>query len=70
VGIWWFYRGFLKKRVFVCGFSLVKLWWKRGELWCVDGRVLAAKTMPLFEDLFLGIPILTRVFYLSVVSAG
>jgi hypothetical protein len=36
------------------GFLMVKLWWNRGGLWLVDGRVLGAKNMPLIPDLFLG----------------
>jgi hypothetical protein len=35
-----FCGGFLKKRVVGRGFLMVNLWWKRGELWCVDGRYL------------------------------
>ena len=32
--------GVLKKRVVGRGFLMVNLWWKRGGLWCVDGRIL------------------------------
>jgi len=31
---------------------MVNLWWNRGELWFVDGRVLGVKNLPLFLDLF------------------
>jgi hypothetical protein len=34
------------------GFLMVNLWWNRGELWFVDGRVLGVKNLPLFLDLF------------------
>jgi hypothetical protein len=43
---------FLKKRVVGRGFLMVNLWWKRGELWCVDGAVLGLKNMPRFLCLF------------------
>jgi hypothetical protein len=34
------------------GFLMVNLWWKRGELWCVDGRILGLKNTPRILDLF------------------
>jgi hypothetical protein len=32
---------------------VVNLWWNRGELWCLDGRILGLENLPLLEDLFL-----------------
>jgi hypothetical protein len=32
---------------------MVNLWWKRGELWWVDGRILGLKNTPRILDLFL-----------------
>jgi hypothetical protein len=43
----------LKKRVVGRGFLMVNLWWKRGELWCVDGRILELKNTPWILNLFL-----------------
>jgi hypothetical protein len=62
---------FCEKRVVECGFLMVSLWWKCGELWCVDGRFLAFEDFPRILDLFFfGIPILgtgaDRVVYASV----
>jgi hypothetical protein len=34
------------------GFLMVKLWWNRGDLWCVDGHFSDLKKMPLRLDLF------------------
>jgi hypothetical protein len=34
-------------------FLMVNLWWNRGELWSVDGRIPGAKNMPRIPDLFL-----------------
>jgi hypothetical protein len=53
-----FYKGFWQKRVVAAGFLVVNLWWKRGELWLIDGRVLGAKNMPLIRNSFWVIPIL------------
>jgi hypothetical protein len=50
---WCFCWGFCEKRCVACGFLMVRLWWMRGELWCVDGRIFKAEKMPLFRDLFL-----------------
>jgi hypothetical protein len=36
------------------GFLMVNLWWIRGELWFVGGRVLGVINFPLFLDLFFG----------------
>jgi hypothetical protein len=47
---------FWRKRVFDGGFLMVNLWWKCGDLWCVDGRCLDVKVFPLFLDLFSGFP--------------
>jgi hypothetical protein len=52
---------FLKKRVVGRGFLMVNLWWKRGELWCVDGAVLGLKNMPRFCVYFFRIPVLGMV---------
>jgi hypothetical protein len=56
-----FYWGFLRKRVFGCGFWVVNLWWNRGELWSVDGHFLRAKNLPRILNLFFGIPVLELV---------
>ena len=53
-----FCGGFCEKRVVGCGFLMVSLWWKRGELWCVDGRLLGFENFPRILDLVLRIPIL------------
>jgi hypothetical protein len=53
-----FCRGLWQKRVVAGGFFVVNLWWNRGELWLIDGRVLGAKNTPLTRDLFWVIPIL------------
>jgi hypothetical protein len=31
---------------------MVSLWWNRGELWFVDGRILGVKNTPRIPDLF------------------
>jgi hypothetical protein len=54
VAEWCFCRGFCKKWRVERGFLLVSLWWMRGELWCVGGRILGVKDFPFFRDLFLG----------------
>jgi hypothetical protein len=51
---WCFCWGFWEKLRAERGFLMVKLWWLRGELWCVDGRILGGRNFPLFRDLFLG----------------
>jgi hypothetical protein len=38
--------------------NVVFLWWNRGDLWFVGGRFFGVEVLPLFLDLFLGIPIL------------
>ena len=48
-----FLQGFWQKRVVEGGFLVVNLWWDRGELWCVDGRILGVGNFSFFEDLFL-----------------
>jgi len=40
---------------------MVNLWWNRGELWFVDGRILASKNMPQFWIYFFVIPVLGMV---------
>jgi hypothetical protein len=52
-----FCSGFWRKRIIEGVFLVVNLWWNRGELWCVDGRILGLENLPLF-DLFLWIPVL------------
>jgi hypothetical protein len=45
----------LKKRVVGRGFLMVNFWWKRGGLWCVDGRILGLKnTLRILEFIFEG----------------
>jgi hypothetical protein len=51
---WRFCWGFSRKRRVQRGFLMVRLWWMRGELWCIGGRILGVKNFPLFRDLFLG----------------
>jgi hypothetical protein len=38
-----FLQGVLAKTGGKGGFLVVNLWWNRGELWCVDGRIWASK---------------------------
>ena len=47
-----FFAGILRKTVIECGFLMVSLWWKRGELWCVDGRFLGLEEFPRILDFF------------------
>jgi hypothetical protein len=54
VAEWRFCWGFCEKERVERGFLLVNFWWMRGELWCVDGRILSVGNFPLFLDLFLG----------------
>ena len=51
-----FCRGFWRKRVVEGGFFVVNLWWNRGELWCVDGRIWGSKICHGFWIYFLGFP--------------
>jgi hypothetical protein len=48
---WRFCGGFCEKLSKIAWFLLVKLWWFAGKCWCDDGLVLAAKKMPLFENI-------------------
>jgi hypothetical protein len=41
-----FCGGFWQKRVNKRGFSMVNLWWIRGELWRGDGHFWRSKNMP------------------------
>jgi hypothetical protein len=56
-----FCRGFWRKRVAKRGFSMVNLWWNRGELWFANGRIPGAKNMPQILDLFLRSPVFGMV---------
>jgi hypothetical protein len=47
-----FAGGFGKNRGAERGFLMVILWWIRGELWLVDGRVSRVENPSLSEDLF------------------
>jgi hypothetical protein len=38
--------------VFGGGFLTVNLWWKCGDLWCVDGPYFGVEDFPLSFDLF------------------
>jgi len=48
VVLWAIFEGVLGKVMFSRGVFVVKLWWKRGGLWRVDGPYLRAKNTPLF----------------------
>jgi hypothetical protein len=48
--------------VFFDGKNVVKLWWIRGELWCIDGHFFLSKNLPLLENIFLEFPVLERGF--------
>jgi hypothetical protein len=50
--------GFWRKRGADRGFLMVNLWWKRGELWLVDGDCLRAENFPRITDLFWGVLVL------------
>jgi hypothetical protein len=44
---WCFCGGVREKRCVERGFLMVKSWWTRGELWCVDGRIPGVENFPL-----------------------
>jgi hypothetical protein len=50
-----FCRGFWRKLVVERGFLMENLWWNRGELWLVDGRILNVKNFPWILDLFFSL---------------
>jgi hypothetical protein len=51
-----FCRGFWRKRAVEGGFLVVNLWWNRGELWCVDGRIWGSKICHFLKIYFEGFP--------------
>jgi hypothetical protein len=53
-----FLQGILRKTDSWTWFLLVSLWWKRGELWSVDGHFSGLENLSRILDLFFRIPIL------------
>ena len=50
-----FLWGFWKKWGVERGFLMVNLWWDCGESWSENAQFCAAKNVPLFRNLFLGL---------------
>jgi hypothetical protein len=58
VDIWWliflvwrkgvFAGGFQEKRCVERGFSMVKVWWRRGESWCLKLRIFGREKYAIF----------------------